>query len=486
MTPMRKTARAVAFAAATTLAAAGFVAAGAASASAAATPLPAHVYAPYWESYVNDNPQTLEQESGAKYLTAAFFQTASAGSCTAYWDGSTGEPIASSTYGSQISAIQAAGGNVIPSFGGYTADTTDTDIADSCTNVNSIAAAYESAITAYNVPRIDLDVEQDSLTNSAGINRRNEAIAQVESWAAANGRSIQFSYTLPVTATGLTSDEVSILQNAVTDKAKISVVNIMTFDYYTGQTYEMAGATESAAAGLESQLASVYPGDSASQLWGLIGVTEMPGIDDYGSAETFTEADASTVLNWAESKGINTLSIWAIERDNGGCVGTGGQDSCSGIAQSTWYFDHAFEPFTNGSGGGTTPPPSGGGAIVNNNSSLCLGDTGDSSTLKTTGDIASCDSSAAQTWTAENGTLVDGNNLCLSVTGSSTALKAVTDIYTCNGSASENWTVNSNGTIVNTTSGLCLSVTGSSTTSGATTDIYTCNSSASENWTTAS
>jgi chitinase len=46
--------------------------------------------------------------------------------------------------------------------------------------------------------------------------------------------------------------------------------------------------------------------------------------------------------------------------------------------------------------------------------------------------------------------------------------------------------VNSNGTIVNTTSGLCLSVTGSATTSGATADIYTCNGSASENWTTAS
>jgi hypothetical protein len=135
-------------------------------------------------------------------------------------------------------------------------------------------------------------------------------------------------------------------------------------------------------------------------------------------------------------------------------------------------------------GGGTTPPPpTGGHAIVNNASSLCLSDTGGSTTLKTTGDIATCNSTAAQTWTAQNGTLTNGNGLCLSVTGSSTALKAVTDVYTCNGSASENWTVNTDGTIVNTASGLCLSVTGSATTSGATADIYTCNGSASENWT---
>ena len=95
-------------------------------------------------------------------------------------------------------------------------------------------------------------------------------------------------------------------------------------------------------------------------------------------------------------------------------------------------------------GGGTTPPPpTGGNAIANNTSGLCLSDTGESTTLKTTGDIETCDSTAAQTWTAQNGTLTNGDNLCLSVTGGSTALKAVTDIYTCNGSASENWTVKS-------------------------------------------
>ena len=27
-------------------------------------------------------------------------------------------------------------------------------------------------------------------------------------------------------------------------------------------------------------------------------------------------------------------------------TGTGGSDSCSGVAQPTWYFSHTFEPFT--------------------------------------------------------------------------------------------------------------------------------------------
>src|ERR1700678_2418672 len=161
-------------------------------------PLPYQVFAPYYEMYdTSTDLATLSQQSGSRYLSLAFLQTATPGSCTAYWDGDTTEPIAPSSYGGDIADIQAHGGNVIPSFGGYAADTTSTDIADSCTSVPAIAAVYESLITTYNVPRIDLDVEAGSLTNTAGINRRNEAIALTERWAAAHHRQIQFSYTLP-------------------------------------------------------------------------------------------------------------------------------------------------------------------------------------------------------------------------------------------------------------------------------------------------
>jgi hypothetical protein len=469
--------------AATALAALGLTALGSGGAQAAttATPLPAHVFAPYWEQYSGDNPETESQESGSPYLTAAFLQTASAGSCTAYWDGDTSQPVSSSTYGSQFAAIQAAGGNVIPSFGGAAADSDDEDIADSCTNVADIAQTYENVITTYNVPRIDLDIEQNSLTDTAGIERRNEAVADVEKWAAANGRSIQFSYTMPAVTTGLDSTEVSILQNAVSEGATVSVVNLMTFDYYIGTEQNMETDTESAATGLESELASLYPSDSAATLWDMIGITEMPGIDDYGADETFTTAEAAPVLSWAESHGVNTLSFWAIERDNGGCPGTGGEDDCSGVSQSTWFFANTFEAFTSGS-----TVSGGGGTIVGAASGKCLGDVGGVTTLKTAADIYTCNGTTPQSWTAENGTLVDGNGLCLSVTGSATSAGAVADIYTCNGSAPEQWTVESGGTIVNNNSGLCLSVTGSSTANDATADIYTCNGSASENWTVSS
>jgi hypothetical protein len=310
-------------------------------------PLPHQVFAPYYEMYdTSGDLAALSQASGAKFLSLAFLETAASGSCAAYWDGDTSQPIAPASFGTDITAIQALGGNVIPSFGGYTADTTNTDIADSCTSVHAIAQVYESLITTYHVPRIDLDVEATSLSDTAGINRRNEAVAETEHWAAAHHDRIQFSYTLPTFPTGLPAAELAVLQNAVANGARISTVNLLTFDYYFGTQQDMVADTETAAAGLVTQLQGLYPGTDARQLWHMVGVTEMPGIDDFGPDETFSTADAVTLLHWAQQQGIGTLSFWALQRDNGGCPGTKGAGTCSGVVQPDWYFSHVFEHFT--------------------------------------------------------------------------------------------------------------------------------------------
>ena len=338
------------------LAAAILAATGPAMASAAATPahgggpqprpLPAHIFAPYFEGYSTDDPAVLSAESGDKYLTLAFIQTPAAGSCTIDWNGNAATPIGYSTYGKSIAEIQARGGDVIPSFGGAGADGSGEEIADSCTDVAKIAADYEEVLTTYNVSRLDFDVEGDSEDNTAGIDRRNEAIALVEQWAACHHRTVQFVYTLGTNMTGLDVPQGEyVLQSAVAHHARIDIVNIMTFDYYDGQPHEMGKDTVTAGTAVIDQLKTIYAHKTTDQLWHLLGITEMVGIDDYGPPEVFTTADGTYVENWAAKTGIAELSFWALERDNGGCVGTAGSDSCSGVAQSTWEFSHEFEPF---------------------------------------------------------------------------------------------------------------------------------------------
>ena len=319
------------------------------SGSASAAPaqhLPDHIFSPYFEAYNRaDDPETFADEANAKYLTMAFVQTPSPGSCDVDWNGNTDQPISPTSYGASIIEIKAHGGDVIPSFGGGYADGNGMDIADSCTDVNTIAADYEKVLTTYGLTRLDLDVEGAAEKDLAGVDRRNKAIKLVEDWAARTHRTVQFSYTLPTNPTGLDSDGLPIIQNAVANHARVDVVNLMTFDYWDGIQHEMAQDTEAAAAALVGQLAPLYPYRTTRQLYAMVGITEMIGIDDYGTTETFTKADAVTVENWAQAKGIAVLSFWAIERDNGSCVGTVGGDACSGIDQQAWYFSHEFERY---------------------------------------------------------------------------------------------------------------------------------------------
>ena len=73
----------------------------------------------------------------------------------------------------------------------------------------------------------------------------------------------------------------------------------------------------------------------------------MNGLDDYPRRTEITyPADAQRLLDLASRVGMSTLSMWAIQRDNGGCPGSTGSNDCSGIVQGTWDFSHALEPFT--------------------------------------------------------------------------------------------------------------------------------------------
>ena len=320
------------------------------AAAATYTPLPAHVYAPYYETYLAPNTPGITataQASGTKYFTLAFLQSTGKSSCSLDWNGLASQPL--NYYNSDITSLRALGGDVIPSFGGYSADHGGTEIADSCANVNLIAQDYEQVIQTLGVTRLDMDVESSSLNNTAGINRRNQAIAMTETWAAQNNIPLQIQYTIPVEQYGLDPNGEAVLQSAVANKAAVTSVNIMVFDYYIAKegVVEMGAAAENAANNTYTQLQSIFPSLTSTQLWNMEAMTLLPGIDDLRKkTEVTSEADAKTMLGFAQQNGMNLLSIWAIQRDNGGCPGSVDSNTCSGITQNTWDFSGILEPFT--------------------------------------------------------------------------------------------------------------------------------------------
>jgi len=317
------------------------------SAATAAVPLPAHVYAPYFETWTSDAITTIAQQSGARYFTLAFLETLGKTSCTLAWNGSSSQTVAAGRYLTDIRSLRGLGGDVIPSFGGWSADQGGTEIGDSCKDPAAIASAYEQVVTSYDVTRLDMDIEGRSLTRTAGIDRRNKAIKLLQDWAAAHGRTVQIQYTLPTSADGLEPSGVAVLQNAVTNGVRIDVVNPMVFDYYDRVTTDMGGAAVNASKGLHAQMHTLFPAKTDAQLWAMQGATIMNGLDDYPRRTEVTDlADAQQLLGFARTAGMSTLSMWAIQRDNGGCPGSTGSNDCSGIVQGTWDFSHLLEPFT--------------------------------------------------------------------------------------------------------------------------------------------
>ena len=321
------------------------------SSALAATPIPAHVYSPYFETWTTDSITTIAQQSTARYFTLAFLETLSKTSCTLAWDGDGARTITATPkpYGQDITNLRALSpaGDVIPSFGGWSADQGGTEIGDSCKDVSAIAAAYEQVVTAYDVTRLDMDIEGRSLTKPDGIDRRNKAIKLLQQWATAQGRTLTISYTLPTGRNGLESSGLAVLQNAFSNGVRIDIVQPMVFDYYDRAATDMGDSAISAVQGLNAQLAPLLPGLTPAQRYAHIGATIMNGLDDYPrKTESTSVSDATDLRTFATQNGMSVLSMWAIQRDNGGCPGSTGSNSCSGIVQNTWDFTNALKGFT--------------------------------------------------------------------------------------------------------------------------------------------
>jgi hypothetical protein len=315
----------------------------------AAVAWPAQVFAPYVDTGLsNTTLTTVAADYGTKYFTLAFVDGAG---CQWSLPNQSG-------WQSQISSLQAEGGDVSISFGGYTTDTNGTDLGATCSSASAMATQVESVVTSLGVTHLDFDIESSELTNSTDYTRTAQALALVRSWASSNGRSLSISYTLPVLSSGLTSDGVSVLNAAASSGLTPNIVNLMTMDYGSSGT-EMGTAADQAIDATAPQVASAF-GVSTSTAYGMLGNTPMIGQND-SSGEIFTPADASTVESYAASKGIAMLSFWSEGRDNGGCPGqTSASSTCSGVSQNAGQFTQIFQAFTGGasSTGGGTPSTS--------------------------------------------------------------------------------------------------------------------------------
>src|SRR6202022_885728 len=90
-----------------------------------------------------------------------------------------------------------------------------------------------------------------------------------------------------------------------------------------------------------TQARADWPGDSYAN----IGVTPMIGQNDT-SGEIFSEANAQTLVSWANSNHLGRLAFWSVDRDQP-CSGTAsGLPACSEISQQPLDFTKIFDSYS--------------------------------------------------------------------------------------------------------------------------------------------
>lgn len=290
---------------------------------------PARTFAPYVDmSKMGDRLDWIQAHSEVKHFSLAF--VVSGEGCSPIWLG--GSPVKSDTLiASGISKVRARGSDVLIAFGGYDG----LELAQTCSDVPTLQAAYQAVIDKYKPKALDLDIEHTAIEDPISIDRRSQALSAL---AAANP-GLQINYTLPATPAGLTDLSVSVIKSAVKFGTPVAVINLMTMDYGAPVLTGAMGPNAVAAAG--GALCQLKP----LGLKARIGITPMIGVND-STGETFTLDDAQVVVNYAlaNSDSVVLLSFWSIGRDNGSCFGSV-SPFCSGIPQKDWEFTRVFQKF---------------------------------------------------------------------------------------------------------------------------------------------
>jgi Fibronectin type III domain/Glycosyl hydrolases family 18/Carbohydrate binding domain len=293
-----------------------------------------YAVAPYADMTNNQEPMLNQAatQAGLKAFSAAFVI---ASGCTPIWGDTlpvTNDPAVTS----EITTAEADGAQPIVSFGGESG----VELADSCSSLSQLTAAYQSVIDTLHVTHIDFDIEGAEIAYTAQNNLRFQAISALE---AANPNLV-VSVTIPVNPNGPDNNGQAFLQAARSNGTRIDIINVMTMDYYGTWDTPSPNMGADAVSAAQATLAfaqTLWPGMTYAN----IGVTPMIGQND-DSAEVFTEADAQTLVSFAEQNHLGRLAFWSVDRDQACGGSASGLPQCSEISQSPLDFTKIFTQYT--------------------------------------------------------------------------------------------------------------------------------------------
>ncbi|WP_395296006.1 cellulose binding domain-containing protein [Kitasatospora hibisci] len=301
-------------------------------------------FAPYVDTslYPPFDLVATAKATGVKQFNLAF--VVSGGGCIPKWGGVS--DLSADAVAAQIGALRAIGGDVRVSFGGANGS----ELALACTSAADLTAVYQKTVDTFGLTKVDFDVEGGAIANTAANTRRAQAVANLQRNAAARGKALDVSFTLPALPSGLTQEGVNLVADAKQNGVAIGAVNIMAMDFGDGVAPnpqgQMGKYAIAAATATQAQVKSVLGVDDATA-WRKVAVTPMIGVNDVAS-EVFTVADAKQLAEFAKTKHLAWLAMWSGTRDKA-CAGGAkayADATCSSIVQQPLDFTRALGAYT--------------------------------------------------------------------------------------------------------------------------------------------
>ncbi len=244
-----------------------------------------------------------------------------------------------------LSAFRKNGGHVALSLGGANG----TPVEATCPDSSSLFRVLDEVLTAYETNELDFDIEGKWVSDRASIEKRIQAIYQLQE----KRPLLKTWLTLPVLPSGLTEAGFSIVKAFVDAGIHLTGINLMTMNYGIEAASNPDKLAEYAIQALDStflQLKSIYDSTkeplSEEELWHLLGVTPMLGINDV-VREVFTTAHAEILRDFAIKKRLGLVSMWSSQRDFPCDNDPTTQVSlrCSGTTQKDFDFSRIFLAF---------------------------------------------------------------------------------------------------------------------------------------------
>lgn len=312
----------------------------------AATPLPTY-FAPYVD--VTATP-TYDFQVGAmdpaRQVLLGFVVASPSDPCQPSWGGyySMAAADQSLNLGLRVTQYESAGSDVGISFGGQA----NTPLASTCTSVATLAQDYVDVARHYHSSTLDFDVEGAALADTAGTQRRAEALA-TDTKKGAPLAAAHIWLTLPGSLQGLGTSALAQVASLLARHVPLAGINVMAMNYGSAvpdMTSAIEGTVRDTAAQVQ-KLANQYgDGLTGANLWAHLGVTVMIGQND-SMGESVTLDDAQSLEGFAQSNHLARLSIWSLNRDAPCGTSSGAENgvlstSCSGVTEGVLGFSDVF------------------------------------------------------------------------------------------------------------------------------------------------